>query len=490
MKRKPLRLRSVKNKLALLFFAITALAFALIFFYVVPQLTSNLEQQRAHDLAQVAGKQSSLLRGAMGREVTARELDRYVRATADRSASEVTLLGVRRARPGAADEPPFWVISNSAVDRRVEFNSGLATRALDLKDTVTSVSRDAGRVEAAVPLRERGQSAEWIAIYSQSLEDVADTVSLVGTEVLVATIAALLLSLFGGYLVARALARRVHRLELAAKGVAAGNFLDPIPVDSEDELGQLARTFNEMQRKLARLDSARREFIANASHELRTPIFSLGGFVELLQDEELDPETREEFLNTMGDQVARLQKLAVDLLDLSRLDADSLELSPEEVDLGELARDVAGEFRPALGQRHAELELRIGADPVEAWCDRARVAQIMRILLDNALTHTPDGTRVTVSAAQENGAAEFAVADSGPGVAAVAADHVFDRFYTADAARGSGLGLAIARELAERMDGEVTLRSSPGETVFTLALPASDGNGHEPAGRSAAATSA
>jgi two-component system OmpR family sensor kinase len=491
MSAKPLRLRSLKNKLALLFFAITGLAFALIFFYVVPQLTSNLEGQRARDLEQVARTTSGLLRSATDRELRAKELDRLVRATADRSAAEVTLLGVQRSnQPQLEGEPPFWVISNSNVDRRVEFNADLAARAVADRKVVTQVNRDAQRVNAAVPLRDAAGRTVRVVAYSRSLEDVADTVSLVGTEVLIATAAALLLSLFGGYLVARALARRVRRLELAAKGVAAGNFLDPIPVDSEDELGQLTRTFNEMQSRLARLDRARREFIANASHELRTPIFSLGGFVELLRDEELDPETREEFLTTMGDQVARLQKLAVDLLDLSRLDAGSLELTPEEVDLRELARDVVGEFRPVVGQRGAELELRLGGESVEAWCDRARVAQIMRILLDNALTHTPEGTHVTVTAAQDNGLAEFAVSDTGPGVDPGSADQVFERFYTADAARGSGLGLAIARELAKRMDGEVTLHSNPGRTTFTLALPTVGSNGHEPVGRAASSGAA
>ena len=125
---------------------------------------------------------------------------------------------------------------------------------------------------------------------------------------------------------ARRLARRVRRVERAAADVAHGRFKEPLPVDSEDELGQLTRTFNDMQRQLREVDIARKEFIATASHELRTPIFSLAGFVELLQDEELDEETRREFLDTMREQVARLQKLSVDLLDLSRLDSGSVEL--------------------------------------------------------------------------------------------------------------------------------------------------------------------
>ena len=109
-------------------------------------------------------------------------------------------------------------------------------------------------------------------------------------------------------------------------------------MDSDDELGQLTRTFNEMQEQLRQVDVARKEFIATASHELRTPIFSLAGFVELLQDEDLDEETRREFLETMSEQVARLQKLSVDLLDLSRLDAGSIELESESVDLAELGQ--------------------------------------------------------------------------------------------------------------------------------------------------------
>jgi two-component system, OmpR family, sensor kinase len=118
-----------------------------------------------------------------------------------------------------------------------------------------------------------------------------------------------------------------------------------------------------------------------------------------------------------------------------------------------------------------DLRLELPADGVAARCDRERVAQIMRILLDNALRHTPEGTNVTVSAERDNGAAEFTVADTGPGIDEWAPDRVFQRFHTGDAARGAGLGLAIAQELAERMDGRIVLRSRPGGTSFTLELP-------------------
>jgi signal transduction histidine kinase len=311
-----------------------------------------------------------------------------------------------------------------------------------------------------------------VIVYSAPVSDVVHNVAIVRHEILVAGGIALLLALIGGYLVARALAQRVKRLELAAEQVAAGDFEHAIPVDSADELGQLAVAFNDMQRQLAQLELARKKFIATASHELRTPIFSLSGFLELLEDEDLDPETRRRFLDQVREQVERLRKLSVDLLDLSKMDAGSLELRPEQVDLGELTRSVSGEFEPTLAQHDAHLELRMSARSIEAQCDPVRVAQIMRILIDNALTHTPPGTRIVVTAGRDDGRVRLAVRDDGRGIERHAMPRIFEPFYTADDAQGSGLGLAIASELAERMAGRLSVQSEPGQTVFTLEIPA------------------
>ena len=134
---------------------------------------------------------------------------------------------------------------------------------------------------------------------------------------------------------------------------------------------------------------------------------------------------------------------------------------------------VASEFEPAIRRGQAELQLRVPGSGVEVTCDRERVAQIMRILVDNAIRHTPAGTNVTISASRRNGAAKVTVADSGPGLDNAWATQVFDRFFTGDADNGgAGLGLAIAKELAERMHGEIRLRSRSGRTAFTLELPA------------------
>ncbi len=402
-------------------------------------------------------------------------LERRVRALADATGSRVTLLEWKERPEGRQLDRrglDFYPRSDSGEQQAFPRAFALAARAVRTGRTQSGFGsfqgEDIGIVAQPVGTR---KDPQWVALYSRNFEEVAETVSFIRGRVLWACAAALLVALIGGWFVARRLARRVRRVERAAADVARGHMGEPLPVDSEDELGQLTRTFNAMQQKLREVDIARKEFIATASHELRTPIFSLAGFVELLQDEDLDDETRREFVDTMREQVERLQKLSVDLLDLSRLDSGSVELHTEPVDLAELTRSVVGEFRPALETHRTELRMEVPDEGPLAECDRERVAQIMRILLDNALRHTPEGTDVTVSAQRENGSAEFTVADEGPGLPPGSRDKAFERFYTGDAARGAGLGLAIARELAERMDGRLFLEDRRDSTAFVLELP-------------------
>jgi signal transduction histidine kinase len=173
----------------------------------------------------------------------------------------------------------------------------------------------------------------------------------------------------------------------------------------------------------------------------------------------------------MREQVARLTKLAADLLDLSKLDADVLQVDAERVDLGDLARRTAEEFWPAAERHRSPIDVD-GDGVAVALADADRVAQIMRILVNNALTHTPEGTSIAIEARRGDGAASLVVSDDGPGIDPQARARVFDRFYTGDRVSGSGLGLSIARELALRMNGELGLASHHGRTEFTLRLPA------------------
>jgi signal transduction histidine kinase len=307
-----------------------------------------------------------------------------------------------------------------------------------------------------------------VVLLSASLGDALDNVHTVQRRLVEAGLLALVLALVLGYGMASIFARRIARLEAAAERIAAGRFDEPIVDRRMDELGELARAFDRMRLRLSQLERARREFVGNASHELRTPLFSLSGFIELLTDEELDEETRREFLETMGEQVERLQRLAEDLLDLTRLDAGRMHLERSSVDLAEVAQDLAEEFRAVAAAATHPLE--VEALPARALGDDERILRIGRALLENALKHTAPGTRVRV----RSSGTSLSVEDDGPGIEREHAGHVFERFYRADGARasGSGLGLAIARELATAMDGTLELSGEEGLTRFTLHLPA------------------
>ena len=461
---------SLSNRLAVVFFAITALAIGALYLYVAPGLQSRLMGEKLTALAATARTHSAKLARAVGSPTPLPEVRRLVNQTAGISANRVTLLSVNVAQ-GMVQ---LSKLADSGMGSEPALRFDIANRAVADRRLVTSIeaARSGAVAEAAKPVFYAPGQVGWVIVYSAPLADVMRTVSTVRHEILVAGAIALLLALVAGYLVARALAQRVKRLELAAKQVAAGDFSRPIPVDSTDELGQLAVAFNEMQQQLLQLEQARKKFIATASHELRTPVFSLGGFVELLEDEELDAETRRRFLDQVRDQVQRLGKLSVDLLDLSRLEAGSLELRPEEVDLGELTRSVSGEFEPTLAQHDSRLELRLPTS-IEAQCDPVRVAQIMRILIDNALTHTPPGTKIVVTAGRDNGRVRLAVRDDGEGIEQPALQRIFEPFYTADDAQGSGLGSDRDRLRAGRPHARAAVGAvgGGGQTTFTLEIP-------------------
>jgi len=463
-------MRSIRNRLALLFFAITLAAIGVVYFYVAPSLESNLRAQRRRTRAAAAAADSDPLQMAIGSAVDKSGVDREVGQAADRSSARVTLLGISRGTLGMMT---YRIADSQGADVPAGPFFRLAAVAAQKGQTVTgSEAVRGGRVgEAARPLFFGGQVAR-VVVFSASLNDVQANGALIRSKIRVAGAIALALAVMAGYLVARALSLRIKRLERAACLVAGGDFSARFPIDAEDELGQLARALGDMQSQLSELDSARKKFIATASHELRTPIFSLGGFLELIQDEELDDATRRQFVGQVREQVDRLGKLATGLLDLSRLEAGSLELRPLPTDVAVVARAVTAEFIPALSAHASHLELRLASEPIPALCDAERVAQIMRILIDNAISHTPSGTDIVVTAGRHDGGVRLAVRDYGPGIKRPAMGRIFEPFFTSDDVQGSGLGLAIARELAERMHGHLDVSSRPGRTTFTFEVAA------------------
>jgi len=226
-----------------------------------------------------------------------------------------------------------------------------------------------------------------------------------------------------------------------------------------------------------RLEDAQRRFVANASHEMRTPIAALKGLLELLEDgAKNDPEVRDDFVRTMQLEVDRLGRLVTDLLTLAQLEAGSFMLDVQPDSAESMLRTVAGVMRALAERAGVELQVAVPDEDVDVLADRDRIVQVLLGFVDNALKHSRSGDVVRLEARRRGQRAMFSVADSGPGVDAEDVPRIFDRFYRADEARsaprGAGLGLAIAKEIVEAHGSVIAVEQTPGGgATFTFDLP-------------------
>jgi signal transduction histidine kinase len=351
-------------------------------------------------------------------------------------------------------------------------------RVLVEEQTIREVGADEVRVIA--PLHDKpGGRLLGVLVATKPLTDVGETVDQVRAAFLTAALVGLIVALVLGGGLASALLRRLDRLRESALEITSGGVaVAPPQDDTRDEVGDLARALATMQESLVRQESARRAFVATASHELRTPLTLLTGMLELLDDDlregRVDLDDAHKQIDGAQRQLRRLEHLAADLLDLSRLDSEA-PLRFEPVELGELARAVAAEFELRAADRGLSIDVVPPIAPCWAKGDPGAVARIVRILLDNALRFSPPDEPVRVVAAYHGERATVEVADAGPGIPVEERELIFERFRRGSATGGEegfGLGLAIGRELARRLGGDLALAAdaAPGAR-FVLSLP-------------------
>jgi two-component system phosphate regulon sensor histidine kinase PhoR len=227
---------------------------------------------------------------------------------------------------------------------------------------------------------------------------------------------------------------------------------------------------------LRHADQVRRDFVANVSHELRTPLTAIKGYAEALLDEPDDDDAREKFLDIIHRHATRMERLVKDLLRLARLDAgqETLEIVPTDIE--GLLRGIANDFEPIAAQKQQTVAVSVAADAATLLTDAAKLHDIARNLIENAVNYTPDGGAIDVRGAILNGRFQLTVADTGHGIEPDDLARVFERFYRVDKSRarpgGTGLGLSIVRHLVNVLDGEVTASNqSGGGALFTVTLP-------------------
>jgi len=281
----------------------------------------------------------------------------------------------------------------------------------------------------------------------------------------VAALAAAALAGLLGVLLARNLTRPLQELTAAARAIARGELGQTVPVRSQDEIGELAQAFNQMNVELSRGRQVRRQMTADIAHELRTPLSLILGHAEALQEGVLPPDA--ETFAIIHDEARRLNRLVEDLRTLSLADAGELSLLIRPSSSQEILTNAAASFRSQAQQKQVELLMEIEPDLPDVLVDPDRMAQVVGNLLANALRYTPERGRVTLRARLRPDGVEWQVQDSGPGLAPDDLPHLFERFYKADKARGrgeggSGLGLAIVRSMVEAQGGQVWAESQPG----------------------------
>jgi heavy metal sensor kinase len=342
--------------------------------------------------------------------------------------------------------------------------------------TRTATAGDETMRVRALPIEREGEIAGVLEV-GQSEDDVSDTLSALLIILAVAypvTLAAA--SAGGAFLAGRALSP-IDSLTRLARRITAEDLSErldmPLP---DDEVGRLARTFDEM---IARLDEAfrrQRQFTADASHELRTPLTAIKGHVDVALDKDRDASEYRDVLRIVNEEVDRLTRMVGSLLTLARADAGQVPLAAESVSLGDLVRAAAEQLRPMAERRGLTLSVAEGP-AVTLQADEDLLLQLVLNLLDNAVKYTPPGGAVTAGWNANGERAELRVSDTGPGIAEEHRERVFDRFYRVEGARsreegGAGLGLSICRWIAEAHGGLIAVESAPGQgATFTVSLP-------------------
>ena len=289
---------------------------------------------------------------------------------------------------------------------------------------------------------------------------------------LIAVVTAIIVSLA----VSGRIAGPVGRLSGAARRIAGGHYAERVPESGEGEIGDLAQTFNAMAGSLEATERRRLQLVGDVAHELRTPLATLDGYLEGLEDGVIEP--KDETWHLLRSETARLTRLVDELAELWRAEAHQLPLKIEPVDLTQVCRDVAERFTPLAEERGISVVLDLPV-ATHARADRDRASQIVANYLSNAIRYAPNGSSVSIATRLEGAQVLVAVADQGSGLSADQLEKVFERFYRVDPSRsralgGSGIGLAIVRALADGMGGRAWAESAgPGlGSRFLVALPA------------------
>jgi len=276
------------------------------------------------------------------------------------------------------------------------------------------------------------------------------------------------------FFITRQLTRPLTAMARAAEGMAKSDFTARAPEEGSQEIVSLSRAFNQMADQLANLERGRRDFVANVSHELRSPITSIQGFAQGMLDGTIPQADHPRYLQVVVDETHRLSKLINNLLNLSRIENEESSLAWSDFDIGELTRRVLISRITQIEEKNLEIRADLGEDACFVHADTDQIQQVIINLLDNAIKFTPKDGRIYLSLRQEKDTVYLTIQDTGCGILPQDAEHIFDRFYKADKAhtvgKGTGLGLAICKRIMEKHGQSIRLVSGDNGATFEISL--------------------
>lgn len=460
-------------------FAVLTLIVVLVLnFFVSLRLSDNFEQKISEKLKSNATLVGDILKDDLV-EGRYEEIQRQTRRLADKLDLRITVLDKTGKVLGDSEKESSLMESHGdrlEIAEAVENGFGQSIRFSDtLNYNMKYVAVRVGQ----------GDSVLGVVRFALPLSEVQLEIRLIYRVVLFGAIAAVMIAMVVAYFVSRSITLPVRQMKETAERIAKGDFSRRVRVKSKDEFGELARSLNtmadELQQKmenLKKMDSMRTDFVANVSHELKTPLTLIKGYIETLEDKAMDDKQKSSrFISIIKEHTDRLGHIIDDLLSLSELELSKDCLYETEFDLKELIDEISLGFERAVTERSQTLTVSSQGGDLRIKADRDKVEQVFVNLIDNAIKYTKESGRIEVSLLGQDQAVSVTVRDNGIGIPKEHLGRVFERFYRVDKARsrqlgGTGLGLGIAKHIVLVHNGNITIESELNRgTKVSVTLP-------------------
>lgn len=323
---------------------------------------------------------------------------------------------------------------------------------------------------------ESGKAQKLIAVHADTsacYQNVRDTILVVVLVLLVGALACVI----AVYYTTNSVIRPVREVNEIVQRYSRGDYNARIPISNTQEATQLALSFNQMADQLKDLEETRRSFVANVSHELRSPLTSMKGFLEAMEDGTIPVEERDEYIGIVLAETRRMALMVNDLLDLARIESGKTSLHLETFDINELVRRTLLTFEARIYERRMDVEIKFAQEQCFVEADSAQISQVLRNLIDNAIKYSPEDSKLRIATYALRHEVYVSVQDFGQGIPEEDVPHIFERFYKVEKARtpskqsGTGLGLSIVKRIIDQHGQRITINSTKGKgTTFLFTL--------------------